>query len=363
MNIHASIITKFRRFSKHSNMVDLSCNYLGLRLKNPIIVGSSGLTSSIESIKSIAKAGAGAVILKSIFEEQIRYDTDQYMSSNDESAKEWRNTFLDIINKDEFYYEEAYEYFSNYAREHTLQNYLNLVTEAKKAIDIPVIASIHCSTDYNWQYFAKRIQEAGADALELNVYLLPSNFQLEGLELEKTYFGIIEKVKEFVTIPVSLKIGYYFSSLANTVLKLSNTGIAGLTLFNRPYNPDINIETLEMSASRVFSTNEEYANTLRWVAILSGKIGCQIAASTGIHNAETVIKQLLAGADVVQMVSVFYEKKYGIIPTMLASIEDWMERHNFKTIDDFRGLMSHNKVKNPGSFERVQFIRLYTSVI
>lgn len=344
-------------------MVDLSCNYLGLSLKNPIIVGSCGLTSSLENIKSIAKAGAGAIILKSIFEEQIRFETEQYIHSDDKKATEWRETFEGIISNDEFYYEEAHKYLTDYAKEHAISNYLKLVGESKKAIDIPVIASIHCSTDYNWQYFAKRIQDAGADALELNVYVLPSNFNIEGSEIEGIYFNIVEKVKEFITIPLSLKIGYYFSSLANTVQKLSSTGIAGLTLFNRPYNPDINIETLEVSASRIFSNSEEYANTLRWMAILSGKVNCQLAASTGIHNAETVIKQILAGADAVQMVSVFYERKFEIIGGMLATISQWMERHNFSSIDDFKGLLSQNNVKNPGSFERVQFIRLYTSVI
>ena len=344
-------------------MIDLSCKYLGLHLKNPLIVGSSGLTSSIENLKTIARLGAGAVILKSIFEEQIKFETDKFLNSNDPGMKSWQDAFEGIVSKKEFYHEEAFDYLTNYAKEHTLSHYLKLVLDAKQAIDIPVIASIHCSTQYDWQYFAKRIQEAGADALELNVYLLPSDFDKTSSDIEQVYFDIIHEVKKFITIPFALKIGYYFSSLAQTALKLSETGIAGLTLFNRPYNPDIDIETLHVSASNMYSNEAEYHHSLRWVALLAGKIKCNIAASTGIHNYETIIKQLLAGADAVQMVSVFYEKNFEIIPQMIAGIESWMQDHNFNTINEFKGLLSHTNVHNPASYERVQFIRLYSSIV
>ena len=298
-------------------MVDLSCKYLGLQLKNPVIVGSSGLTSSLENLKIISQMGAGAVVLKSIFEEQIKFETDKFLQSDQKEMKSWQETFQDIVSKKEFYYEEAYDYLTSYAREHTLNQYLSLISEAKKAIDIPVIASINCSTQYDWQYFAKRMQDAGADALELNVYLLPSDFEKSSSENEKVYFDIIREVRKFITIPISLKIGYYFSSLSQTALKLSETGIAGLTLFNRPYNPDIDIEHLQVNASNMFSNDSEYTHTLRWVALLAGKIKCDIAASTGIHNHETVIKQLLAGADAVHMVSVFYKHHFDILPEII----------------------------------------------
>jgi dihydroorotate dehydrogenase (fumarate) len=343
-------------------MVDLSCKYLGLRLKNPIIVGSSGLTSSMDNLRTISKLGAGAVVLKSIFEEQIRYETDKFLQSDNKSMKSWQDTFQDIVSKKEFYYEEAYDYLTNYAREHTLNHYLSLITEAKKEIDIPVIASINCSTQYDWQYFAKRIQDAGADALELNVYLLPSDFDRSGTDNEKVYFDIISEVKKFVTIPVSLKIGYYFSSLANTALKLSETGIAGLTLFNRPYNPDIDIENLQVNASNMFSRDSEYMHTLRWVALLSGRLNCDIAASTGIHNHETVVKQILAGADAVHMVSVFYKHHFDILPELIGGLQSWMAAHNFDSISDFKGLLSRKNVHNPATYERVQFLRLFSSV-
>src|ERR1035437_10108445 len=192
-------------------MVDLSCKYLGLTLRNPIIVGSSGLTSSLGNLKTIAQMGAGAVVLKSIFEEQIKFEADKFLKSDNPGMKSWNEAFQGIVSKSEFYYDEAYDYLTNYAKEHTLNHYLSLITEAKKEINIPVIASINCSTQYDWEYFAKRIQEAGADALELNIYLLPSDFEKDGIENEKVYFDIIREVKKFVTIPVSLKIGYYFS--------------------------------------------------------------------------------------------------------------------------------------------------------
>jgi dihydroorotate dehydrogenase (fumarate) len=343
-------------------MTDLSCKYLGLELKNPIVVGSSGLTSSLENLKIIAKMGAGAVVLKSIFEEQIKYETDKFLQSDQKEMKSWQETFQDIVSKKEFYYEEAYDYLTNYAREHTLNQYLSLISEAKKEIDIPVIASINCSTSYDWQYFAKRIQDAGADALELNVYLLPSDFEKSSSEHEKVYFDIIQEVKKFAAIPISLKIGYYFSSLSHTALKLSETGIAGLTLFNRPYNPDIDIEHLQVNASNMFSHDNEYTHTLRWVALLAGKINCNIAASTGVHNHETVIKQLLAGADVVHMVSVFYKHHFDILPGIISGVGSWMDQHNFKSISDFKGLLSKKNVHNPASYERVQFLRLFSSI-
>jgi dihydroorotate dehydrogenase (fumarate) len=309
--------------------------------------------------------GAGAVVLKSIFEEQIKFESDKYLESDNPEMKSWQEAFQGIVSKTEFYYEEAFSYLTSYAKEHTLNRYLSLITEAKKEIAIPVIASINCSSQYDWQYFAKRIQEAGADGLELNVYLLPSDFEKSGIENEKVYFDIIEEVKKYVTIPVSLKTGYYFSSVAQTLLRLSETGIAGLTLFNRPYNPDIDIETLKVSASNMFSTDSEYSHSLRWVALMAGRLKCDIAASTGIHNHETVIKQLLAGADAVHLVSVFYKHQgyhFDVLPDIIKGLETWMVQHKFNAVSDFKGMLSRKNVHNPASYERVQFLRLFSSI-
>lgn len=323
------------------------------------------MTSSIENLRTIAQMGAGAVVLKSIFEEQIKYEADKLLKSDNVEMQSWQDAFQGIVSKSEFYYDEAFEYLTGYAKEHTLNLYLALINDAKKVLDIPVIASINCNTQYDWQYFAKRIQDAGADALELNVYLLPSDFEKSGNENEKVYFDIIKEVRKFITIPVSLKIGFYFSSLAQTALKLSETGIAGLTLFNRPYNPDIDIDTLQVSASNIFSKDSEYSHSLRWIALLSGKLKCDIAASTGIHNHTTVIKQLLAGADAVQLVSVFYkekEHKFDVLPEIIKELENWMVRHKFNSVSDFKGILSRKNIHNPAAYERVQFMRLFSSI-
>ena len=341
-------------------MGDLSCRYLGLDLRNPIVIGSSGMTSTIEHLKELYNKGAGAVVLKSIFEEQIRVEMEDFIQSDAPQAKPWKETFDGIIDQTEFYYDEAHEYLTHYAKEHSLNQYLKLISDAKKSINIPVIASINCATQHYWQYFAKKIQDAGADAIELNVYLLPSNFDKSGDENEKVYFDIINEVKKFITIPISLKIGYYFSSLAQTAMKLSETGIGGLTLFNRPYNPDIDINKPEICSSDRLSSSTEYFHTLRWAALLSGRLKCDIAAATGIHCAESIIKQLLAGAAVVQMTSAFYKRKYDIIPSILADIEKWMKDHKFSSVSDFKGTLSQVNVQNPCSYERVQFIRLYS---
>lgn len=346
-------------------MADLSCKYLGLDLRNPLIVGSSGLTSSLENLKAIEKNGAGAVVLKSIFEEQIKFESGKLLESGAPDIDAWQKTFREIVSTNEHYYDEAYQYLTEYAKEHTLKHYLKLISDAKENLKIPVIASINCNSRHDWQFFARKIQEAGADALELNIFVLPSDFDRTGADNEEVYFDIIHEILKYVTIPVSLKTGFYFSSLARTLKKLSSTGISGLTLFNRPYNPDIDIHMMQVSASNMFSSESEYSHTLRWVALLSGRLKCDIAASTGIHNHEAVIKQLLAGADATQMVSVFYKRTSGhfsFIGEVIREIESWMDDHKFKNISDFKGKLSSKNINNPASYERVQFLRLFSGI-
>jgi len=336
---------------------------MGLELKNPVVVGSSGLTNTVENIKEIAQKGAGAIVLKSLFEEQIKLETEKFLQSDDANVKQWTSAFDNIVNNQDHFYAEALEYISNYAKEHTLNDYLKFIADAKKAVNIPIIASINCVSAYDWQYFAKRIQEAGVDALELNVYLLPSDFRRNSMDNEKVYFDIISEVKKFVTIPVALKVGYYFSSLAQTVQKLSETGIASLVLFNRPYNPDIDIKKLEITAKHLLSSPDEYARTLRWIGILAGRVQCDIAASTGVHDYESVVKQLLAGATVVQLASTLYKHGFNRISEILVEMEAWMQSHNFSSIDEFRGKLSMANLENPAAFERVQFMKLYSQIV
>jgi dihydroorotate dehydrogenase (fumarate) len=343
-------------------MADLSVDYMGLKLKNPLIVGSCGLTNSVKNIKEFAEKGAGAVVLKSLFEEQIRIETALFMNSDHEKMKEWNTTFDSIVGQSPYSYDEAISYINDFAKEHTLKDYLAFVAEVKKAVDIPIIASINCVSKYDWTYFAKRIQEAGADALELNVYVLPSDVETTGQQNEQIYFEIISEVKKHVSIPVALKVGSYFSGLANTMKNLSAAGPDALVLFNKPYNPDIDIHKLEVSASDIFSSGHEYLKSLRWIATLSGNILCNLAASTGILDAETAIKQLLAGANAFQIASAVYKHGADVIPTILSGIESWMQEKNFATVAEFKGKLSKSNIEHPIAYDRVQFMKHYAKI-
>jgi dihydroorotate dehydrogenase (fumarate) len=327
-------------------MLNLSTTYMGLNLKNPIIVASSGLTNSVENIREAAAAGAAAVVLKSLFEEQILHAT-QHTMAQDESSN---------------YYPEAEDYIRNYTRDNDVDNYLKLIRESKKAVDIPIIASINCISSNEWIDFAKKIEEAGADALELNIFILPSDPLRSGEQNENVYFEILEKVTRTVSIPVAAKISYYFSSLSKTALKLSWTGIKGLVMFNRFFSPDIDIDRFEVKATNVFSSPAELSISLRWVAMLSTKVHCDIAATTGIHDGKAVIKQLLAGAKAVQVASVLYKKGFREITLMLDELQTWMQQHNFKSTDEFIGKMSVKEADNPAAYERVQFMKHFSGI-
>lgn len=343
-------------------MANLDSNYLGLKLRNPIIAGSCGLTNSISNIKTLADKGIGAIVIKSMFEEQIHIETEQYIKDGKGNVTSLTNAQDTLISKRIYDYDEAYSYIYDYAKSNTLDKYLTLISEAKKTVDIPIIASINCISSYDWHSFAKKIQDAGADAIELNIYILPSDFRRNVDENEKIYYEIIKEVKRFVTIPIAVKIGYYFSSLAQSVQKLSESGINGIVLFNRPYNTDIDIDTLSIAPGKVFSSDYEYNHTLRWISILSGRVSCDLSASTGVHSYETIIKLLLAGANTVQIASAFYNHGFDLIPEFLSSITSWMKHHNFEKLDDFRGKLGKANLENPAAFERVQFMKLYSGI-
>lgn len=325
--------------------MDLSTEYLGLKLKNPIIAGSSGLTSSPAKIKSLEENGAAAVVLKSIFEEEIIFEYEDHL-------KEAEKLGLDP---------EQYDYFDYQIKGDKVDKYIKLVKESKEKVSIPIIASVNCMYSHEWLYFAKKLQDAGADAIELNMFFLPSELDRSAEEKERTYFEIIEKVKEAVSIPITLKISYYFSNLGNMVQKLSNTGISGLVLFNRFFSPDFDINTFEVKQSNVLSDPAELAISLRWVSLLANKVNCDLVASTGIHDGNAVIKQLLAGAKAVQVASSLYKNGMGHIGVMLDTLETWMKEKNFKNINEFRGKMSQAKADNPAIYERVQFMKYFGS--
>jgi len=327
-------------------MINLECQYMGLKLRNPLIAGSSGLTHSVENIVELEKNGIGAVVLKSLFEEQI-HQSASHTLMQDELANQ---------------YPEAEDYIRNYTAQNDVNNYLRLIEQAKNAVSVPVIASINCINDEEWMDYARKIETAGADALELNIAVLPSDPNRESSENEKVYFDIAREITRKLHIPVSLKLSYYFSGLAKTLINLSWTGIKGLVLFNRFYSPDIDIEHEEVKSSFVFSSPAELALPLRWVAMLSPFVKCDIAASTGVHDGTALIKQLLAGATTVQIASVLYQKGFQEIGSMVDQLENWMDRHNYSTIDDFRGKLSVAKTENPAAYERIQFMKHFSGI-
>ncbi|MDZ7777398.1 MAG: dihydroorotate dehydrogenase-like protein [Bacteroidales bacterium] len=284
-------------------------------------------------------------MLKSLFEEQILYNIHQAKNESIPSN-----------------YPEAADYISNYTQTQQVDKYLRLIKDAKAQTSIPVIASINCMSASEWTSFASKIQDAGADALELNIFILPSDSKHSGADNEKLYFDIIDKVLKEVSIPVAAKVSYYFSGLARFITKLSWTGIKGVVLFNRFFSPDIDIDKFTIKATNVYSTPEELSISLRWIAMLSDKIHCDIAASTGIHNSSAIIKQMLAGASAVQMASVLYNKGFGVIPGMVEDIETWMDKHGFNSIDDFKGKMSFKRATNPAAYERVQFMKHFSGI-
>ena len=326
-------------------MINLTTQYMGLLLKSPIIIGSSGLTNSVENVIEFENRGAGAVVLKSLFEEQIRHEINQTLNKSDTSL-----------------YPEAEDYITNYTNIQQVDDYLHLIRDCKNAVKIPIIASINCVTADEWTSFATRIQEAGADALELNVFILPSDFIKTSTQYENIYFTILEEVKKHIKIPVALKISSYFSGLAYTIQKLSWSGVNGLVLFNRFVTPDINIDKLQIDVTNIFSTPKEMANTLRWVAILSDMVKTDIVASTGVHDGKALIKMLLAGATAVQVASTLYKNGFGRINSMLSELEVWMERHDYSSIGEFKGKMSFKNTDNPAAYLRVQFMKHYSGI-
>jgi dihydroorotate dehydrogenase (fumarate) len=325
-------------------MPDLTTTYLGLKLPSPIIVGSSGLTDKPEKIAKLESHGAGGVVLKSIFEEEILMEYEHILG--EEAPGRYKDDYLD--------------YFDFRIKQVNLEKYLDLIVETKKMVKIPVIASINCSTSHEWPYFAKKIQEAGADALELNIFILPSNLDRSAENIEHSYLEIIRSVRNEIKIPLSVKMSYYFSNLAGMITELSHCNIAGLVLFNRSYSPDIDIEKMEITSSGVFSAPGDLPISLRWIAIMANRVKCDLAASTGVHDGKAVIKQLLAGANAVQVVSAIYVHGPEYLVTMTKEIKDWMAEKKYQKIEDFRGLLSQERQVNPALFERVQFMKYFS---
>lgn len=324
--------------------MDLSVKYLGLDLRNPVIVGSSGLTDNVKKIEEFEKYGAGAVVLKSIFEEEITLEYEKVLA--EEAPSRYKDDYLD--------------YFDYKIKEDNIKNYIKLISNAKKTVKIPVIASINCTSSHEWAYFAGKIEEAGADALELNIFIMPSTLQKSLDDIDHVYLEIINNVKNIANIPVSIKISYYFSNLGRAIKVLSKTGVQGIVLFNRFYSPDIDLDKMELTATNVFSTPQELPTSLRWIGIMANRVKCDLAASTGVHDGKAVIKQLLAGANAVQMVSALYKNGPEYVQTVLEEIEDWMKDKGYESIDEFKGKLSQEQYVEPTLYERVQFMKYFS---
>jgi dihydroorotate dehydrogenase (fumarate) len=327
--------------------MDLSTTYMGLKLKNPIVPSASPLSETVDSVKALEDAGAAAVVVYSIFEEQISHEAnalDFYLTQTGES------------------YAEALSYFPK-PDEFKLgpEEYLKHISNLKSAVNIPVIGSLNGVSVGGWMKYAKLIQEAGADALELNVYYIPTDPNLTGSQVEQIYFNNIAAVKENVTIPVSIKVGPYFSSLANVAKKLDAIGVDGLVMFNRFYQPDFDLDNLEVGSNLTLSSKWELRLPLRWIAILYGKIKASMAATSGVHDYEDVIKVLMAGGDIAMMCSELLRHGNKRIGEILDGMKKWMEEKEYESVAQMKGSMSQKSVAEPAAFERANYMKMLNS--
>ncbi|MEW6195685.1 MAG: dihydroorotate dehydrogenase-like protein [Bacteroidota bacterium] len=327
--------------------MDLSTTYMGLKLKNPIVPSASPLSQSVDTAKSLEDSGASAIVVYSLFEEQINHESgelDHYLSYHAESYAEALNYFPE---PDEFKL-TPYQYFDH-------------IANLKKSLSIPVIGSLNGVSTGGWVKYARNIEQAGADALELNVYYIPANSNIPGSEIETMYVDILNEVKRNVKIPVSIKLSPFFTSMSNIAKKLDNAGADALVLFNRFYQPDFDLEELEVVPNLVLSTNWEMRLPLRWIAILYNNIKANLALTSGVHNHLDVIKAMMAGADVVMLASELLLKGPGRIKEILAGMEEWMLNNEYDSIDMMKGSMSQKAVAEPSAFERANYMKVLQS--
>lgn len=326
-------------------MTDLSTTYMGIRLKNPILVGSSSLTGNLEGLTKAEKAGAGGVVLKSLFEEQIQAEVDASTSSDQESA-----------------HPEAWEYLSGTGMSLGPRQYLDLIAQAKEKLTIPVIASVNCVGRRWWNEYAQQLSTSGADAVEINISLLPRSIAEESSAIEKYIVDTVTQIASQLTVPFAVKIGPYFTALPRLVLELRKAGAKAVVLFNRFYQMDIDIDNLGLTAGIQFSSPGEFSNVLRWISILHGQCGLDLAAATGIHDGRAIIKGLLAGASVCQMVSTIYRNSFSTIASSLDELSSWMDKHGYRRVDGMIGLLSQQQSDQPEIYERLQYIKALTSI-
>jgi dihydroorotate dehydrogenase (fumarate) len=324
--------------------MDLSTTYLGLKLRNPLVPGASPLTQNVDNVKRMEDAGAGAVVFHSLFEEQI-------LMENKEFEKHMQQT-SDVS-------AEATSYFPQLAEFHVgPEEYLEHLSKAKQSVKIPVIASINASSPGGWEEYAKKVQQTGVDALELNIYYIPTDPKLSAKKVDDKYVEILGAVKAAVTIPVAVKLSPFFSNTANIAKRLKRAGADGLVLFNRFYQPDLDLEKLEVEHKAALSSSSSMRVPMRWIAILHGRVKLDYAASGGIHTATDVIKMMMVGANVTMLCSTLLVKGIGELKLLEQGMRDWMERHEYKSVKQLRGIMSQKKVADPSAYERAHYMKV-----
>jgi dihydroorotate dehydrogenase (fumarate) len=329
-------------------MIDLSTTYLGLNLHSPLVPSASPLSQEVATIRRLEDAGASAVVLYSLFEEQLRqetYELDHHLSAGTESFAE-ATSFLP----------EPHEFHLG------PEGYLNHIRQAKDAVDIPVIASLNGTTVGGWIDYAKQIQQAGADALECNIYRIVTDPAVTSAHVEQQYLDIVSAVKSAVTIPVAVKISPFFSNLANMAQRLDRAGADGLVLFNRFYQPDIDLSELEVTPNVLLSTAQAMRLPLTWIGILYGRLGASLAATGGVHEAEDVIKLLMVGANVTMLCSTLLRNGISHLRFLERGVREWMDSHEYDSVRQMQGSMSQRKCPDPSAFERAQYMRAVKSI-
>ncbi|MGD8778029.1 MAG: dihydroorotate dehydrogenase-like protein [Ignavibacteria bacterium] len=323
--------------------MNLETTYMGLKLKNPVVPSASPLTQNLDTVKALEDAGAAAIVVHSLFEEQISHESgelDHYLTAGAESYAEATSYFPD---QDEYKLGPV--------------EYLDHIADMKKSVNIPVIGSLNGVSKGGWVEYGKNIEQAGADALELNVYYIPTNANITGSEVENIYIDTLKAVKEKLNIPVAIKLSPFFSSMSNMAKRLDVAGADALVMFNRFYQPDFNLEKLEVSPNLVLSTNWEMRLPLRWIAILYGKIKASMALTSGVHSYEDVIKSVMAGADVSMMCSELLMNGTGRVADVLDGLTQWMEENEYQSIEQMKGSMSQKSVEEPAAFERANYMK------
>lgn len=339
--VKKSVLHDIIRIIREEKMASLDTMYMGIRLSSPVIIASSPLTSNIGNLEKCEKAGAGAVVLKSLFEEQVEKEASR---EHDEASDYLTHSDSDL-------------YFQSMAKDYYIDKYMELLMEAKKKLSIPVIASINCNSINTWIDYADRFISCGADAIELNYYPIASDSSVSGEKVDRNLFEFAKTARKRISCPLSLKIGSRYSSLSHVIKKLDETGINALVLFNRAFRPDIDLENLGFTHTNPLSSSEEYAETLRWTALMSAEVGLDIAANTGIHDASSAVKMILAGAKAVEICSVVIKNGFDAISEMNDGIRSFMDRKGYSHISDFTALLAQENREDGDAWERVQFLK------